>query len=206
MPSYIFRIPPNFCCGEFDSHWSEGHFAVKAPSATISRGSPVRQFRTTSTSSRRGLGVKPSIRFDSERYFATAKISRPTVVKAECASPLSALSLWGKARACDAELECLGASHASVGAYLLGLWGMTDSIVEAAAFHHRPRQCMAKDFSPLTAVHVANVLVNEMQPTEDGVMYDLNMDRDYLELCGVVDQLPAWRDMAMSGQLSAVSD
>ena len=39
-------------------------------------------------------------------------------------------------------LECeereFGATHAQVGAYLLGLWGFTDMIVEAVAFHHHP--------------------------------------------------------------------
>ena len=38
------------------------------------------------------------------------------------------------------EVECLklGASHADVGAYLLGLWGLPTQVVEAVAFHHRP--------------------------------------------------------------------
>ncbi len=66
---------------------------------------------------------------------------------------------------CEAELKCLGACHASVGAYLLGLWGMADPIVDAVAFHHQPRECEAKGFSPLTAVYVANVLVNEARPS-----------------------------------------
>jgi len=96
---------------------------------------------------------------------------------------------------CEAELECLGASHASVGAYLLGLWGMADPIVEAVAFHHQPSQCAAEGFSPLTAVYVANILVNETQPT-CCVTNSLDMDVDYLEHCGVVDQLPMWRELA----------
>ena len=39
----------------------------------------------------------------------------------------------------DAERMFLGATHAEVGAYLLGLWGLPDSIVIATALHHRPR-------------------------------------------------------------------
>lgn len=38
----------------------------------------------------------------------------------------------------DAELEAFGATHAEVGAYLLGLWGLPADIVEAVRFHHRP--------------------------------------------------------------------
>jgi putative nucleotidyltransferase with HDIG domain len=42
---------------------------------------------------------------------------------------------------CDflyAEYEILQTSHAELGAYLLGLWGIDDKIVEAVAFHHNP--------------------------------------------------------------------
>jgi len=106
-----------------------------------------------------------------------------------------ALALEKEISLCDAELECLGASHADVGAYLLGLWGLPGSIVEAVAFHHQPIKCMADGFGPLTAVHVANILVNETQPS-CGITYSLDIDVDYLEHLGVADQLPTWRDMA----------
>lgn len=96
---------------------------------------------------------------------------------------------------CDAELKFFGATHADVGAYLLGLWGLADPIIEAVAFHHQPSKCAADSFTPLTAVHVANILANEAQ-TSCGITYSLDMDVDYLEHCGVVDQLPKWRDMA----------
>lgn len=36
----------------------------------------------------------------------------------------------------DAEREVFGASHAEVGAYLLGLWGLRQPVVEAVALHH----------------------------------------------------------------------
>ena len=39
----------------------------------------------------------------------------------------------------EIELELLGSTHAEVGAYLLGLWGLPDAIVQAVALHHRPR-------------------------------------------------------------------
>ena len=40
--------------------------------------------------------------------------------------------------AAQAEWRVLGASHAEIGGYLLGLWGLSDSIVEAVAWHHDP--------------------------------------------------------------------
>ena len=38
----------------------------------------------------------------------------------------------------DAEMEIFGATHAEVGAYLLGLWALPDAVVEAVAYHHAP--------------------------------------------------------------------
>jgi HD-like signal output (HDOD) protein len=36
------------------------------------------------------------------------------------------------------ERECLGATHAEIGAYLLGVWGVPFTITETVAFHHQP--------------------------------------------------------------------
>jgi putative nucleotidyltransferase with HDIG domain len=36
----------------------------------------------------------------------------------------------------DAELELIGTTHARVGAYLLGLWGVKQSLVDAVLLHH----------------------------------------------------------------------
>lgn len=38
----------------------------------------------------------------------------------------------------EAEYAVLKTSHAELGAYLLGLWGIDDKIVETVAFHHNP--------------------------------------------------------------------
>jgi len=55
-----------------------------------------------------------------------------------------------------AEQEVFGCTHAAVGAYLLGLWGLPDPIVAAAAWHHDPSAASPVTFSSLLAVHVAN--------------------------------------------------
>ena len=92
----------------------------------------------------------------------------------------------------DAELEIFGASHAGVAAYLLGLWGLPATIVEAVAFHHTPGASDVHTFSPLTAVHVANVLEYELSKAEPfGRPEELN--RRYLAAIGVEDRLETWR-------------
>ena len=95
----------------------------------------------------------------------------------------------------EAEMEVMGAHHANIGAYLVGLWGMADPIVEAIAFHHEPSGCAATEFAALTAVHVANALINEQQPSCD-ITLAVELDNGYLERIGVADRVPAWREMA----------
>jgi HD-like signal output (HDOD) protein len=61
----------------------------------------------------------------------------------------------------DTELAVFGATHAEVGAYLLGLWGLPETTVEAVAFHHEPAASPVRSFGPLAAVHAANVIDHE---------------------------------------------
>ena len=92
----------------------------------------------------------------------------------------------------EAEYEVLGTTHAEVGAYLLGLWGLPDPIVEALAFHHSPSRCLSQVFGPLTAVHVANVLEYEETPPPDGIIAP-SFDDQYLRELALVDRIPVWR-------------
>lgn len=57
------------------------------------------------------------------------------------------------------ERAAFGASHAEVGAYLLGLWGLPSTLVEAVTCHHEPFPDHA-DSDVVLAVHVASELVD----------------------------------------------
>lgn len=61
----------------------------------------------------------------------------------------------------EAEYELFETSHSEVGAYLLGLWGLPVPILEIAAFHHTPLKQEDIEASPMSAVHLANMLVNQ---------------------------------------------
>lgn len=91
----------------------------------------------------------------------------------------------------EAEREVIGHSHAEIGAYLLGLWGIPTPIVETLAFHHTPSICSADGFTPLTAVHVANCIENRGacggQPK-----HDIEFDTEYLERLGLTERIPEW--------------
>jgi HD-like signal output (HDOD) protein len=78
-----------------------------------------------------------------------------------------------------AEREGLGADHADIGGYLLGLWGLPVPVVEAIALHHRPHQAVQKAFSPLTALHVGNALASA-QKTAVVDVPSSGLDMEYL--------------------------
>lgn len=67
------------------------------------------------------------------------------------------------------EREILGADHAQVGGYLLGLWGLPAAVVEAVTFHHDP---VAGAMEPLDApavVTAANLLALRASPPPFGL-------------------------------------
>ena len=59
----------------------------------------------------------------------------------------------------QAEKRELGASHAEVGAYLLGIWGLPSAIVEAVALHHTPHTVPGGHFDVLAALCISHALV-----------------------------------------------
>ena len=89
------------------------------------------------------------------------------------------------------EREAFGATHADLGAYLLGLWNLPVGIVRAVVWHHAPAQANEDTFSVLTAVHVANALAYEKcKPCS---AHAVPIDRDYLYRLGLDDRLNEWR-------------
>jgi HD-like signal output (HDOD) protein/CheY-like chemotaxis protein len=108
-----------------------------------------------------------------------------------------AMALAGKQQRplVDLERELLGATHAEVGAYLVGIWGLPNSITEALAYHHCPRDSVGESFCPLTAVHAACVLESALH--EGGVGTGPAVpDVAYLEKLGLAGRFQTWADLA----------
>lgn len=99
----------------------------------------------------------------------------------------------------QAEEHSFGTTHAQVGAYLLGLWGLPDPIVEAVAFHHFPSDCVGRTFTPLTAVHIANIMEKETHMSEEESPIQ-EMDINYLKALGLETRLPKCRDICLGIQ------
>jgi putative nucleotidyltransferase with HDIG domain len=91
------------------------------------------------------------------------------------------------------EIKVFHADHGKVGAYLLGLWALPESLVEAVAYHHDPSGAEHVGFSPLLAVHVADVLTSAN--SNDASVIPAGLDMDYLEASGVSDRLEEWREL-----------
>lgn len=94
----------------------------------------------------------------------------------------------------EAEKLLLSVTHAEVGGYLLGLWGLPDNIVEAIYYHHNPKDCPYQEFSPLTVVHAANAFESHRSAL-DNVSALSSIDMEYLQNLGLKDRLPVWQDI-----------
>jgi HD-like signal output (HDOD) protein len=102
----------------------------------------------------------------------------------------------------EVERSEIGITHAELGAYILGLWGLSDEIVEAVAYHHRPGVSLGKTFAPLTAVHVADGLLPcpIKQSAEERAS---EIDADYLERLQLSHRVPVWKELAEKPQQEA---
>ena len=92
----------------------------------------------------------------------------------------------------EAEIRLFHTGHDSVGAYLIGLWGLPGPVVEAIGFH----QCLdgypADSFSPALAVHAANVFYHESNEQET-IGAPTGLDHEYLQRIGLGSRVEVWR-------------
>ncbi|MBN1824657.1 MAG: HDOD domain-containing protein [Candidatus Eisenbacteria bacterium] len=66
----------------------------------------------------------------------------------------------GQSSCVETEREIWQVTHADVGGYILGLWFLPYTIVEAVTYHHNPPAPMAEGLDVTTAVYRANERVN----------------------------------------------
>jgi putative nucleotidyltransferase with HDIG domain len=89
------------------------------------------------------------------------------------------------------EQEIFGATHAQVGAYLLGLWGLPESVIDAIELHHSLDTISAPGFSSLTAVHVAQAL-------EPSAPRAQNLNVEYLKRIGLENRVEQWQRVLLN--------
>jgi putative nucleotidyltransferase with HDIG domain len=88
----------------------------------------------------------------------------------------------------ELEQEIFGATHAQVGAYLLGLWGLPEPVVSTVELHHSLPNLTDKGFTPVTAIHVAQCL----EPSPNRIS---RLDASYLKRIGVENRVLDWQSV-----------
>jgi putative nucleotidyltransferase with HDIG domain len=73
-----------------------------------------------------------------------------------------------------AENQVIGASHAEIGAYLLGIWGLPYAVVEAVAHHHQPERVIQTEFDVLAAL----VIGHSLAATDDASAFGADVPPD----------------------------
>ncbi|MGO9318705.1 MAG: HDOD domain-containing protein [Terracidiphilus sp.] len=98
-----------------------------------------------------------------------------------------------------AEEQLLGTSHAEIGAYLLGLWGLPNLAVEAIANHHHPDRVPHSGLDCTAAVYIADLLAHELDTHPQGSvgLPIKEPDRANLESLGFLSSLDDFRNLAL---------
>lgn len=94
------------------------------------------------------------------------------------------------------ERTIFGATHNLVGAYLLGLWGFSDDIVEAVAFADEPSKALGRDNPVLAGVHVATVLGPRLPLPSGGSIPVAELDMAYLVEARQDGNFRRWQKLA----------
>jgi HD-like signal output (HDOD) protein len=98
----------------------------------------------------------------------------------------------------ERELETLElqAAHTDVGAYLVGLWWLPNTIAEAIAFHENPSQSSG-EFGLPGIVHVADRIAHHPD-ISDPRAAELHLDYDYLERHERAERWNHWRELCVT--------
>lgn len=96
------------------------------------------------------------------------------------------------------EEQLFGVSHAEVGAYLLGLWGLPFPVIEAVAHHHRPERANSEKLDLVIGVFIADLLAKYLEsPNEKSTPLEIPEHcRGLFESLHIAEKLPGWQLMA----------
>lgn len=136
------------------------------------------------------LASRIAAREDADEAFMAGLVCEIGQLVLASAAPDSLRTVHGEMKAKglslqSAEHQVLGVSHAEIGAFLLGLWGLPFRIVEAVANHHCPGRNAHDKLGVAQAVYVADCLVSGEPP-----------DAAYLQRIGSAEKLAGWRALA----------
>lgn len=137
-------------------------------------------------------------RQDADTAFMSAMLHDigKLLIAAHLPDAFSAILAHVRRQACtmaEAEGEIIGTNHAAVGAYLLGLWGLPDPMIDAVAFHHNPDRKPAAGISTTVIIHIANAFAHAGSNLNDPDQAIEGLDNDLLEKYTLLPSLQSWR-------------
>lgn len=91
----------------------------------------------------------------------------------------------------QAEEQVFGSSHAQIGAYLLGVWGLPQTIVEAVAEHHNPEIFGDEPHSLITVLHISDVFTDRLRQKEPDILIS-QLDEKYITDLQLSVQIEKW--------------
>jgi HD-like signal output (HDOD) protein len=146
MAVEIFARWPGKVCGELDLEKLQQHVqAVAAAANSLTKRTPIADDSMLA-------GLLHDIGYWVLAQECPNELAQAVQLAATQKMPLHA-----------AETAIMGASHAEIGAYLLGLWGLPFPVVEAVAHHHQPGRVVQHEFDVLSAL----VIGHSLAPTDD---------------------------------------
>jgi HD-like signal output (HDOD) protein/CheY-like chemotaxis protein len=98
--------------------------------------------------------------------------------------------------ALNSETRIFKSTHPRIGAYLVGLWGFSEDVTHAVAYHHAPAQCPNRTLGPLAFVYAAEAFCRLPDGLSDAAATPL--DDAYFQAIGVANRLADWRRVADS--------
>jgi HD-like signal output (HDOD) protein/CheY-like chemotaxis protein len=91
---------------------------------------------------------------------------------------------------CQAEKEVFQAAHEELSAFMLRLWGIPETVIEAVTYHNAPWESPRADrFSPTTALYMANIVTRQQSPPDRLMTPEL--DRKYLDALEAPNPCPS---------------
>lgn len=102
----------------------------------------------------------------------------------------------------EAEMIAEGFTHADVSGYLLGLWKLPMTVVEAVTFHHSPGFLKSGASETTLAVYAANIIIQERYPGKSGNPVVPVFDEELVDQLQLSEKIEQWRSLLVPEDLA----
>jgi HD-like signal output (HDOD) protein/CheY-like chemotaxis protein len=96
----------------------------------------------------------------------------------------------------ETEISEFGVSHAHVGSYLMGIWGLPPMVVEAVSLHHTPSMSAAVEFNVLSCIYIAIRLSDADSLHHTQEEFKRSLDEAYINKVSDISRAAKWFDLA----------